>query len=167
MFDDWYNTTSGCYNSHEVPTMAMDDVYRLVQAVLIDGRIFLPTRWDGTLPEGPWKEAEVLDAAVVGNLRSGSFNGYVRYVVDGESLAKDATFHQLWMEGWTTRGVRDAVEDAKKAQRRKPPKPLDMLYIVRHADGREDINRGPLSAEDHAFLKGRGKYREDKYRRVR
>lgn len=148
--------------------MAMDDIYRLVQAVLIDGRMFLPTRVTGLVPEGPWKEAEILDASVTGDHSNGMFNGYVRYVVKGEKNAQDATFHRLWLEGWTSREVRDAVELERAARRRKIPKLQTTLYVVQYADGREYINREPLSKADLGELKRRReRFREAKYRLVK
>ncbi len=100
--------------------MAMDDIYRLVQAVLIDGRMTRPTYY-GTKnqPVGKWREAKVLDACVSGNHSNGFFNGYVRFVLDGEEYAQDATFHELWKQGWTSYEVRDRYLAETRRPRRR------------------------------------------------
>jgi hypothetical protein len=100
--------------------MAMDDIYRLVQAVLIDGRMTRPTRCNSkNQPVGEWVEAEVLDATVTGIHGNGFFNGYVRFVIKGEKYAQDSTFHNLWLQGWTTVETRTDYKAAVAAQRKK------------------------------------------------
>jgi hypothetical protein len=94
--------------------MAMDDVYRLVQAVLIDARMTRPVSFDAkNRPVGPWMEAEILNASVVGDHKTGTFNGHVWYRIK-EGMNQDATFHHLWLEGWTTFEWREHVRPRRK-----------------------------------------------------
>ena len=85
--------------------MSMDDTYRLVEAILMDARM---TRLryaacvDRPLSPGSWLEAEILNASIVADHGRGVVNGYVWYRLDGEEHPTDATFHTLWLEGWTT-----------------------------------------------------------------
>ena len=104
--------------------MAMDDIYRLVRAVLIEGRMTRPKNGFHELypRKGPWEEATVHDASIMGDHRSQWFNGYVRYSIGDENRARDATFHELWKQGWTSIEYRQRVEDAlstKKPRSRK------------------------------------------------
>ena len=96
--------------------MAMDDTYRLVQAVLMDGWMTRPLTSDPL--KGPWQEAEVLDAAVVGDHHNGKFNGYARYVIKGEEYAQQQTFHDLWTSGWTTFEYREQVLARPRSRKR-------------------------------------------------
>lgn len=147
--------------------MAMDDIYRLVRAVLIDHVMYRPKGgYVDLVPKGAWVEATILDSTV-SDRGGGAYNGYVRYVLNGEERARDATFHQLWLEGWTCREFRDDVEHHRAAQRKPVPKARDTVYVVTYADGREYINTEPLSKSEHANLRDRReRYREDEYRRV-
>lgn len=95
--------------------MAMDDTYRLVQAVLIDCRMTRPSKYNAkNIPVGPWIEAEIVRATVSGEHTSGVFNGFVWYRIKGDKYAKDATFHALWLEGWTSFEYRDQVRTRLK-----------------------------------------------------
>jgi hypothetical protein len=96
--------------------MAMDDIYRLVQAVLVDARMTRPSKYNAkNLPVGKWIEAEILSAVITGDHRTGTFNGQVWYRIKSETAIladgkpQDATFHTLWLEGWTTFEYRDMV----------------------------------------------------------
>jgi|GEM_PF-5149809 len=143
--------------------MAMDDVYRLVKAILIDGQIHQPARVRDLVPKGPWKKATVLDASV-SYMGSGMYNGHVRYVLDGEKLAHDATFHQLWLDGWTDYDLRMGVEQARRNARRTLKPTMSPIYVVRYADGRDSVDTEPVTDEVwETILKGGVRCREDSY----
>src|SRR5580704_6794289 len=100
--------------------MAMDDIYRLVQAVLIDARMTRPSMIGiNGQPVGKWIEAEVLNVCVTADHPKGVVNGFVWFKLKGspnpnDKYPKDATFHQLWLEGWTTFEWRECVTKTRK-----------------------------------------------------
>lgn len=103
--------------------MAMDDIYRLVQAALIDGRMTRPASFDEhNQPVGQWYEAEVVDASVTMRHSDGWFNGHVRFRLKDEMYAHDATMYQLWVQGWTTFEYRDQVLAARTKRRKRSAK---------------------------------------------
>lgn len=143
--------------------MAMDDIYRLIKAVLIDGQMHLPARVRELVPEGPWKKADVIDASI-SYMGSGMYNGHVRYALEGEKYARDATFHQLWLDGWTDYDLRLDVEQARTDARRKLKSPASPIYVVRYADGRESVDTEPVTSEVWKTILKRGvRCREDSY----
>ena len=100
--------------------MAMDTIHRLVQAVLIDGQMTRPSGHNSSnIPTGPWVSARVLEAAVVGDHETGAFNGYVRFVIAGQDRAMSRTFHDLWLEDWTTFEYREQIESVRAKPKRR------------------------------------------------
>jgi hypothetical protein len=107
----------------------MDEQRRLIQAITLDGEMTRPTRYDGkNRPVGPWVEAEILEATITLDHRRGWYFGAVRYVPKSTRKVKlnselphavVRTFHDLWMEGWTSIEYRKMVLDARKVDRRK------------------------------------------------
>jgi hypothetical protein len=98
--------------------VAMDDIYRLVQAILIDARMTRPSKVDlKGRPVGKWIEAEVLSVTVSGHHSTGAFNGFVWFKITSDQYAQDATFHRLWLEGWTSFEWRERMTKTKRRSR--------------------------------------------------
>ncbi len=112
--------------------MAMDDTLNLAQAVLVDGRMARPERWENLAPVGDWEEATIIDASVFVSHPEGRYFGTVRYQVDEEEHhLYQRTFCALLSDGWTTIAFRDASIQAiavekrlekRRAARKKPKK---------------------------------------------
>jgi hypothetical protein len=82
--------------------MAMDDIYRLARGIVLEGKMAKPDRVEELVPYGPWTKAEVVDTSLYINHGDGFFFGNVRYILQGEKLCKQASFNELWMQGWTS-----------------------------------------------------------------
>lgn len=117
----------------------MDDIYKLVEAVLVHGSMANPQR----APDGwmldfkkPHPIADILSATVHMNHRTCEFEGSVRFQIRGEDGCHVESFYNLWLAGWTlplsewpqTR-YRDAMKQArwelrqKTAPKKAPKKP--------------------------------------------
>jgi len=108
--------------------MAMDDQIQLAKAIAVDGVMTRPTKYrDGNIPTGPWIEAEILEVSLTVNHPRGWYFGAVRYCLRGQpenqsQRAEVRTFHDLWMESWTSLEVRERFKAdlRRKPLRRKP-----------------------------------------------
>jgi hypothetical protein len=97
--------------------MAMDDIYRLTQAVMIDGEMACSEQVDPNcplIPIGPWKTAHIRSATL--HVHNGSwYEGSVNYHIVGENCSRIATFNDLWIQGWTTvEFMRECIATQKK-----------------------------------------------------
>ena len=107
--------------------MAMDDVYKLVEAVLVHACMVNPQR-DGIVLDfkKPYPTADVLSATVHMNHRTCDFEGSVRFQIRGEGHCHVESFYNLWLAGWTlplsewpqTR-YRDAMKHARYELRQR------------------------------------------------
>jgi hypothetical protein len=82
--------------------MAMDDTLRLAQAIVLEGAMAKPARVEELVPLGLWTTAKVVDTSLYIHHKDGLYFGNVRYIIKGQSFTKQASFHDLWVEGWTS-----------------------------------------------------------------
>ena len=119
----------------------MDDIRRLAQAVLVDGEMARPASYDNLVPVGPWRTAKIVDASIYVCHDSGLYFGTVRFVPERtKTETRDChqqTFHELWMQGWTSVEFMEAAKaaqakEAKKA-RKRPLTPWTIPQLVQWA----------------------------------
>lgn len=100
--------------------MAMDDILRLAKGIVVEGEIAKPDRVEELVPYGPWTKATVVDTSLYINHGDGFYFGNVRYTIEGEKYCKQATFHDLWMAGWTSIEFMNDCLAAQKKYKAKP-----------------------------------------------
>jgi len=73
--------------------MAMDETHALAAAIITGSKIQLKLQ-DKTLV------AEVISATIHCNHSTGSFDGSVNFLIEGERYAKIEAFYNMWVQGW-------------------------------------------------------------------